>query len=235
MSLSVKQIKLENTNAYLITNDDTKESILVDTGNMTDRDMLIEKLKDEKIKLIIVTHGHSNKIGNLKELSEKYNVPCFMNKNDYDLFDNQLSHEMYAEGTFSSIKLNKIKKENENLSFEKPKMLYDAVSGDTFSKYGFSDVKIVGLSGHTRGSIGVLVGKKDLIAGDILITEKNRVALPFTYEEKASLLNSLEEIKDIFPSKIYPGEGDIFNYDDYFEMEKISLKKSPLDLGNKKK
>ncbi|MEE3400016.1 MAG: MBL fold metallo-hydrolase, partial [Eubacterium sp.] len=40
--------------------------------------------------------------------------------------------------------------------------------GDTFEEYGFPDIKVVELPGHTKGSIGLLVQDFALLAGDAL-------------------------------------------------------------------
>ncbi|MCQ2979530.1 MAG: MBL fold metallo-hydrolase [Clostridia bacterium] len=222
----IKQIKLSNSNCYIITNDND-ESLLVDTGNNSDQVYLLKEVANFNIKGIILTHGHVDQISNAKMISDIFNVPVYISKFDLELFDNQNARDIYTDGFMNKLKLNKMIKDNDNMISDKPNNIIDIVNGDTFSKLNFDNVKVISLPGHTRGSIGVLVNKKDLIVGDTLVNDKDIDVCSF-YEEKASLYNSLEAIKDVLPNKIYPSVGEPFNYDDYFKMEKIVI-------GNKKK
>ena len=112
-------------------------------------------------------------ISNSKMISDIFNVPVYISKFDLELFDNQNAREVYTDGFMNKLKLNKMIKDNDNKISDKPNNIIDIVNGDTFSKLNFDNVKVISLPGHTRGSIGVLVNKKDLIVGDTLVNDKD--------------------------------------------------------------
>ena len=238
--MKIEKITLTNSNSYLIINDDNKNALLVDTGSYLDKDMIDNKLNsllgDIKLCGIILTHGHDISSSNALYLSNKYNAVCYLNKYDLDLLSNSNgAREIYTDDFLTKLKLNKIKKEMSETIIDVPNNMNHIEGNDTFTKLGFSDVKVINLSGHTRGSIGILIGKKDLLCGDILVNNNGKITTNLLYEEKASLNNSLETIKDILPSTIHPLVGDSFNYEDYFKMEKIIIKKDNKKNNKKKK
>jgi len=59
--------------------------------------------------------------------------------------------------------------------------------GDTLNDYGF-DIQIVELPGHTKGSIGLLVGKTDIIVGDALMN--------MFYPSKSMLYGNRKHMED---------------------------------------
>lgn len=239
--MKITEIKLDKSNSYLIFDDENRNALLVDTGLIDDRKVLMTKLfellnidnNQIKLQAVILTHGHARSSSNAKIICDTYKCPCYLSKDDLDILEGSTNRNIYTDDFKTKFKLNKIKNAYTSTFIDRPNYLFDMVSGDTFSKFGFNDVKVVNLSGHTRGSIGILVGKKDLLCGDTLINETKKIIRNPIYEEKAALHNALENIKDILPQKIYPLIGDTFNYDDYFKMEKIVVNKN--NNKNKKK
>ena len=206
----IEVIKLKTVNCHIIKNEENEE-ILVDTGSKDDREELVELLKKRKIKALLLTHGHINQLDNVKYLTTKYKCQVYMHKDDFDLIKNSFARELYADSFIGKVLKNRyIKKCNGKLE----QSLNDVVfveNGDNFEKIGFQNVKLIHLPGHTRGSIGVLEDRKHLIVGDTMMNYFKPTKSLF-YEEKASLLNSIEKIKDIGPLKIYPSCGNTFEY-----------------------
>lgn len=216
----IERIGLKRTNAYLITNEDGR-ALLVDTGYPEEKEELKRALKSKLVVGIILTNGRVSHAANAKEIADKYKCDVFMHKFDSDLFNNSSARNLYAEGLRNKMKLKNVLKEIKDIVMPYPDNVHFVSETDDFTKLGFPNVKVVFLPGVTRGTIGILEGKKDLIVSDTLINGKKKIDSSEVYEEKASLINSLEKIKDIFPSKIYPSEGTEFDYEDYFKMEKI--------------
>ena len=57
------------TNTYIVTDEETGETLVVDPSLPEEK--LIEKLKPEKVKYILITHGHFDHIGGVNFVKEK--------------------------------------------------------------------------------------------------------------------------------------------------------------------
>lgn len=75
-------------NCFILVDEDTKEAAIVDPGG--DAEDLIEAIikAEAKVKYILLTHGHMDHTGAVLQLKEKYKVPVYINKKDYDLMEN---------------------------------------------------------------------------------------------------------------------------------------------------
>ncbi len=75
-------------NTYLITDPQTKQSAIVDTGETRE---LLEALaaREEKpdVRMILLTHGHLDHAGALAWLPEVYAVPTYLPRAERPLFD----------------------------------------------------------------------------------------------------------------------------------------------------
>ena len=69
-------------NCYIVMDENTSEAVIIDPG--ADEEIiynLIENMK-AKVKYILLTHGHFDHVGAVEYLSEKLNVPFYINKKD---------------------------------------------------------------------------------------------------------------------------------------------------------
>lgn len=71
------------TNAYLIICRETRESVLIDAPG--DVKIIEDKLKDTRLKYILITHGHMDHIMALEELYNKLGGPLAVHENDADM------------------------------------------------------------------------------------------------------------------------------------------------------
>ncbi len=68
------------TNTYLLLCPDQKEAVLIDApGNA---DLILERLKDYKVKLIIITHGHADHTMALEEIKDTLMAPLAAHQAD---------------------------------------------------------------------------------------------------------------------------------------------------------
>ena len=77
--------------------------------------------------------------------------------------------------------------------------------GDSLSEYGV-DASIIALPGHTDGSIGIDVENKGLIVGDALMN-MFYPTVSMLYNDKTSMLESVDKISQLGERKIYFGHG----------------------------
>ena len=71
----LKRLKLncgiiELTNCYIIQDEETKETIVIDPGGQSEKIIEMLDILDAKLKYIYLTHCHADHIGALKELKE---------------------------------------------------------------------------------------------------------------------------------------------------------------------
>ena len=73
----LKQLRLvsgminEKTNCYIVQDEISKETMVIDPGGEADRIIEMLNILEAKLKYIYLTHCHGDHIGALKELKEK--------------------------------------------------------------------------------------------------------------------------------------------------------------------
>lgn len=192
----IEIVDLSYPNSFYLKHEE--ESVLVDTGFKDESDKLFN-LPD--ISHIILTHGHVDHIGNACELSEKYEAPIYIHKNDsYALKENsvpkrdvQVNNKKYFN--YKTCEPDHEIRDNEELPL---------------------DLKSIKIPGHTEGNLSILAEKGEyrdqgvLISGDTVIELRNKLNLPYegycdNYEKAR---NNLSKLLEYDFEKILPGHGN---------------------------
>lgn len=204
----VRLIKSENTNCYLIKNEE--KTILIDAGTMADKKFL-QKLKSEtpleKIDLVILTHGHYDHVGYASILQKEYGVSIAIHKNDLDKVSSGSMDFPQAKGFFSNLIRNTTLRGKKDAVYT-PFIPNIVIESEKIPAY--PDLKIISLPGHTLGSIGIIF-ENYLFAGDLVMN------LPFPstswFAENFDILyQSIDKIRNLHIKRIYPGHGNSFSY-----------------------
>jgi glyoxylase-like metal-dependent hydrolase (beta-lactamase superfamily II) len=87
--------------------------------------------------------------------------------------------------------------------------------GFSLADYGV-DAKIIVVPGHTPGSIGVLMGNGDFIAGDTFNNRK-KPAIAVIRHNEIQLKESIEKLKKVGIKTVYPGHGKPFQASELFK------------------
>lgn len=177
-------------NCRILYCEDTKEGILVDPGDESEKILYKINQLGIKIKYILGTHGHLDHIGAVKEIQTALQVPFCIHKDDEFLL--QCIQDQAEFFGWHSV-------EQPNID----KYLQD---GDTLS-FGKYTGMILHTPGHSQGSISFLVGK-DILVGDLLFAGSiGRTDLPGGSFQ--SLLHSLQEKISALPDNtiVHPGHG----------------------------
>lgn len=207
----IKRLNFGMVNAYLISGENG--TVLVDTGYLSNREKLISMLDGENLKLIILTHGHGDHISNAKYISEKFDVPIAMHKDDLGLARDNTIHKLYAD-TISGYLLKRVSELSLKSRIDEftPQIFLE--DGMYLSKYGLP-IKIIELKGHTAGSVGILVGEYDIIVGDTLMNfiKPSKAKI---YENEQELMKSLNIIKETGVKTIHVGHGNSIDAKKFF-------------------
>lgn len=208
------RIKCGMVNCWLLKGENG--AVLIDTALPKFKDKILAAARDADLKLILLTHGHADHISGAKILSDALKIPVAMNPLDNELIQNQHARKIYAD-TF----IGRFLKPGSDQSRYRPHQFVPDIEingGERLDKYGV-DAQCAALPGHTAGSIGVLVNKKDFIAGDTFFNIF-KPARALIYENSDDVNKSIELIKMSRCETIYPGHGSPFSASDYFNKAK---------------
>ena len=162
----ITKIQCGNGNCFCVEEDGC--AILIDTAMAAYRDKILNGCKDKNIRLIVLTHGHVDHIQNAAALSKALKAPIAMHNADYYLTRDNMEESMSANTLFGKFMLALIKNQLKNGKVELFEPEVFLLDGDTLDGYGVK-AKIVHLPGHTKGSIGIVVGISDIFVGDALM------------------------------------------------------------------
>ena len=178
-----------DTNCYIVGSESNKEGMLIDPGD--EAEVILSSVKDLEleIKSIVLTHGHIDHIGALKEVKEATGAEVAIHTDEADSLHEQLSSTMFG------------------LSYPTPpppdRSLQDGDSMDI----GDLHFLVLHTPGHSPGCI-CLLGQGVVFSGDTLFNLGiGRTDLPGgSYSQ---IMNSIHTKLMVLPENtiIYPGHG----------------------------
>jgi hydroxyacylglutathione hydrolase len=217
-----KVISFGGVNCYLITT--AMGFILIDTGyskNRADIEKELEKAgcARETLKLILLTHGDFDHSGNAAYLRGKYGAKIAMHGADDgmvekgDLFYNRNANFlMRIMGKVLLFFLRGGLKKDERFT---PDMHVEECFA--LSEFGF-DAKVIYLPGHSKGSIGILTSTGALFCGDLFENTKKPAKNSLIADKKA-FSASVEKLKLVNVSIVYPGHGEPFPMEQFIQTQ----------------
>lgn len=184
MKIGIIPVGSYMTNCYIVIDEITNESIIIDPGD--DAERLLDEFNKtgSHLNFIILTHGHADHTAAVAEFRSKYAVDVYMSKKDSELIEK----EEYMFG-----------QKNENAN----KFIKD---GDVL-KFGSKNVKCIETPGHTPGGMCYLI-ENSLFSGDTLFNNSvGRTDFPGGDYAAiiSSIKNKLMKLDDNI--KVYPGHG----------------------------
>lgn len=179
------------TNCYLVYDDKTKETIIIDPAD--EGTFIIQKILDLGLnpKLIIATHGHFDHLLGASEVKLAFNIPFLMHKADLPILKRTQETSSYFLGIAVDPPppVDKFIKEGEKISF------------------GKASLKVIETPGHTPGGI-CLYTQGILFSGDTLFANGiGRTDLSYASHEQ--LICSIKEKLLKLPEEttVYSGHG----------------------------
>lgn len=199
----IHRIKCGNGNCYIIENG--TNGILVDTGKKEYIAKVIEQCRAYHVKLIVLTHAHFDHAENAARISNVLDIPIAMSKMDCNLIASNTKQSLCAENFLGKIVLSVSLKDFSARTMEEFKPDIFLNDGDSLCDYGIN-ANIIGLPGHTDGSIGLDVDNAYLLVGDALMN-MFYPTVSMLYHNREDMLESAIKISGLGKRKIYFGHG----------------------------
>lgn len=181
-----------NTNCYIVIDEKSREAVVIDPGEYTQK--LIDTIDEKEIdvKYILLTHGHFDHILGVPYLKEKTGAQVMIHQNDATCLGDEKESLMYGISPGLQVPL-------------KP----DKVFGDG-DRISFGDVtfEVMFTPGHTKGSVCFICEEERCIfTGDTMFYRTyGRTDLPGGDDEE--MLMSLYRLYALRGDyTIYPGHG----------------------------
>lgn len=193
----LKRIKVQTpfnefTNCYIVEDEISKETIVIDPGGEIDKIMEMLKAIRAKVKYIYLTHCHGDHIGAVNELVNKTKAKVLIHRDDSEgLVNDKISLASYIG--FGEIIINDFYRVDDN----------DLIH------VGNMQFKVIHTPGHTKGGSSLYCEKEKMVfTGDTIFRGTwGRTDLPTGSREQ--IMNSITKKILKLPNDtiIYPGHG----------------------------
>jgi len=181
-------------NTYLITDPETGASAIVDTGESDELLKSIQALEPAPdIQKILLTHAHIDHAGSLALLQEVWDVPTYMPKKEWPLFET-----LPMQGTMFGMP---------HLNRPCGRIDHEVEDGDTV-ELGNLKLKFISTPGHTPGQ-GCYYDNEDIIVGDTMFSGSiGRTDFPLS--DPALMVDSLRRLTEL-PGhlRVHSGHGPV--------------------------
>lgn len=186
-----------NTNCYLVFDEDSRQTFIIDPGD--DGDYIIRKIHDLDLKpqAILATHAHFDHILAATELKLALKIPFYLHKNDLPILKRTQSTAKYFTG----------------LSADPPIFPDKFLKDSQILKLEDLSFRVIETPGHTQGSVTFFVCDRIekmlcIFVGDLLFAGGSHGRTDLEGGNYQKLKNSIKKILS-FPPKtiIYPGHG----------------------------
>ena len=179
MNIHTLSLGAYQTNTYIIWQENTGKCLVIDPGY--DADTILDKVSQLglSVEAILLTHGHFDHVGAVKDLAADTGCRVFLNPADTTLPPQMTAGSLYYTDSYGE--------------------------GDRLSLAGMS-VSVLSTPGHTPGSVCLLV-ENNLFSGDTLFAGScGRTDFPGG--SHTQMLESLKRLSLIEAElNVYPGHG----------------------------
>ncbi len=177
MMITTLTLGLYQVNTYLLSND-AGEAIVIDPGY--EADAILDALEGKTLKAILLTHGHFDHVGAVKELVAETGCDVWIHAAESALPPMMTSGPLYFTHTYAE--------------------------GDTIAPISGAELKVLHTPGHTPGSV-CLVWEDTIFSGDTLF-EGSCGRVDFPGGDPQQMVASLARLAALPQDyRILPGHG----------------------------
>lgn len=176
--------EIEN-NCYLITDRASGKSALVDCTDASEK--MLNFIGDADLEYILLTHGHFDHIGGVKEIKEKYNAKVVISNEDEPMLSSgKLSLAAFCGGVQNNTTADILVEEGSVIML------------------GETPIKVLHTKGHTQGGVCYLLDDKIFSGDTLFFCSCGRTDFPGGSSKE--MLESLKRLSKLDPDlKVYPG------------------------------
>jgi len=202
-------LRMGRVNCYLVRT--AAGHILIDTGGSNARKELHRELESVgcmpgSVKLVLLTHGDFDHIGNAAYLRSVYGARIAMHLDDSGMAERG---DMFANRKRSNFLLRALIPIFSGFGKAEqftPDVLLD--EDCDFSPYRF-EAKVICLPGHSKGSIGILTASGELFCGDLFMNTNGPMPNSLMDDPTAAKA-SITGLESLRIRTVYPGHGQPF-------------------------
>lgn len=183
---------VDPTNCYIVLDEETKESMVIDPASEVDKIVEMLDILDAKLKYIYLTHCHGDHIGGVNELRQRCGGMVLVERSESENLNNpEINLVEY-------IQMPEIELEEKS-----------RIDDEDLIHLGDLEFRVIHTPGHTIGSTSLYCEKENLVfTGDTLFKGTwGRTDLPTggMVDIMASITNKLMKLPD--ETIVYPGHG----------------------------
>lgn len=214
----IRRIDLGMVNAYLVRAGDG--FVLIDTGmprhwSRLESELLQTGCLPAALKLVIVTHGDLDHVGNCAELQRRYGAKIAMHRGDVETVRSGRPAKRSAGSAPAAVLLWLARVLPGRWPRFEPDVLL--AGGQDLAQFGLP-ATVIHTPGHTSGSIAIVTRDGRLFCGDLVSNRKRPGRSPF-FEDEGELEASLRALQGLDAHTVYPGHGRPFPFAGLAEVE----------------
>lgn len=197
--------------AFMVIQDE--RAVLVDTGSAGSATRILRVaarygITPQLIKLIILTHGHTDHTSSARVLQDICKAPVALHPLEAPLLASGTNDPLKPTGAIGRLIVgaSKLEMRVKSVPLEPDVFLAD---GTDLAAHGV-DAHIVHTPGHTPGSISIITSTGDAIIGDLLLIKPfgfGRPSFPFFIDDLTALKSSIRKILDLKLVNLYAAHG----------------------------
>ena len=178
-----------STNCYLVVNEETRQTVVIDPADCPK--YLMNHIKEEgyQIEAILLTHGHFDHMMGIDKFLKEFHVPVYVHEDDEDAMNDPRLNQSatYTAGyTFSGAQYIR--------------------GGQTLPIAGYR-FQVIHTPGHTKGGCCYYIAEENvLFSGDTLF-QMSVVRTDFPNSSTSDLIHSVRDKLLVLPEEthVYPG------------------------------